>query len=160
MLFSLYSSIGAASVLKMLYDCRDYAPEVSHQDFTYSDVDYFLDTFLNNHHNGYAYVLKDDNNQVCAFATLEKRQIQYTTCCWYVTSLFVGNSVAANDIALCMINWIQTVLSPNTVLCVNVHPEATYCTRFWSENGFKYTPDKALYVNSIGDRLAAYVKME
>lgn len=160
MFFSLYSSIDAASVLNLLCDCRNYAPEVSHQDCTYSDVDYFQETFLSDHHNGYAYVLKDQNNQVWAFSTLENWKIQQATHCWYVTSLFIGNCIAANDIALSMITELRKMLPHDTALCVNVHPAATQCARFWSENGFKYTPEKAKFVNSVGDRLAAYMKKE
>lgn len=160
MLFSLYSSIDAASVLKLLCDYRNYAPEVSHQDYTYSDVDYFRETFFSDNHGGYAYVLKDENNQVRAFSTLEKWQIQQEISCWYVTSLFVSNCTAANEIALCMINEFRKTLPLDAELCINVHPVATQYARFWSENGFRYTPEKAKYVNSTGDRLAVYMQNE
>ena len=75
MLFTSYSSADANSILKMLSDHTDYAPETVPSSESLSDTEYFQDAYINEQHSGYTYVLKEDGGEVKVFATLAKWHI-------------------------------------------------------------------------------------
>lgn len=158
MLFTSYSSADANSILKMLSDHTDYAPETVPSSESLTDAEYFQEAYIDEQHGGYAYVLKEDGGEVKAFTTLTKWHEQADVNCWYVTSLFVGNGHNANELALQMISEIRKVIAADSHLCINVHPDAESTNNFWRRQGFHLSVEKSRYVNSDGDRLTAYTK--
>lgn len=158
MLFTSYSSADANSILKMLSDHTDYAPETVPSSEILSDTEYFQDAYINEQHSGYTYVLKEDGGEVKVFATLAKWHEQADVNCWYVTSLFVGNGHNADELALQMISELREVIAEDSLLYINVHPDADFANCFWRSNGFHLSAEKSRYVNSDGDRLTAYTK--
>ena len=120
-LFTSYSSADAYSILKMLSDHSDYAPETISTSESLSDIEYFQEAYIDEQHSGFAYVLKEEGGDVKAFATLVKWQEQAYSNCWYVTSLFVENGSCANELALQMLSEIQKAISRDSPLCINVH---------------------------------------
>lgn len=158
MLFTSYSSADANSILKMLSDHTDYAPETVPSRGSLTDTEYFQDAYIDEPHSGYTYVLKEDGGEVKVFATLEKWPEQADVNFWYVTSLFVGNGHNADELALQMISEIREVIAADSFLYINVHPDAEFANCFWRSNGFHLSVEKSRYVNIDGDRLTAYTK--
>ena len=93
-----------------------------------------------------------------AFASLVKWQEASGLICWYVTSFFVENGRHADTLALHMVTKLHKVISANSILCINVHPQAENVNCFWRDNGYHVAIDKSRYVNSKGERLMAYTK--
>lgn len=158
MLFTAYSSADALSTLRMLSNHTDYAPETIFPGEGLTDEEYFLATYLDNQYSGYAYILKDEKSEVKAFASLAKWQEVSGLICWYVTSLFVENGSRTNELALHMVAKIQKAISSDSILYINVHPQAEAVNYFWRGNGYYLSIDKSRYVNSNGERLMAYTK--
>ena len=111
MIFTSYSSADANAILKMLSDHTDYAPETVPSSAIYTDTEYFQETYIDEQHSDYAYILKEDGGEVKVFATLAKWHEPADMICWYVTSMFVENGHKANELALQMILEIQRAIS-------------------------------------------------
>lgn len=158
MLFTAYSSADANSILMMLSNHIDYAPETATLDESLADSEYFQDAYVAEQNSGYAYVLKEDSGEVKAFAAMTKWHERADMNCWYVTSLFVEIGQHADELALQMISEIRKVIAADSHLCINVHPDSESVNSFWRSNGFHLSPEKSRFVNSDGDRLAAYIK--
>lgn len=158
MLFTAYSSADANSVLMMLSNHIDYAPETATLGENLADSEFFQDTYVAEQNSGYAYVLKEDNGDVKVFATMTKWREQADMHSWYVTSLFAQNGQNADELALRMLSEIREVIAVDSNLCINVHPDSEFANSFWHNNGFHLSPEKSRFVNSDGDRLVAYVK--
>ena len=47
-------------------------------------------------------------------------------------------------------------LSPDIILCINVHPAAQEIREFWESNGFILRPDLSIYTNSENEFISAY----
>lgn len=158
MLLTSYSSNDAACVLSMLSDHIDFAPETTIPNNSVEDAAYFQDTYLNNEHSGYAYILREPTQKVKAFAVLNKWQEHFSSSCWYITALFVENNEDADQVALHMVSQIEKALLPGSRLYINVHPAAKEIVSFWSKNGYSLSIENSRYVNSDGVRLASYAK--
>lgn len=158
MQFIAYSSADALSILRLLSNHTDYAPETIFSSDGLTDDEYFLATYLSNQYSGFAYILKDESSEVKAFASLAKWKEASGLICWYVTSLFVENSSRTKELALHMVARIQKAISSDSILCINVHPQAEAVNYFWQDNGYHLSIDKSRYVNSNGERLMAYTK--
>ena len=158
MQFTSYSSTDADSVLRMLSNHVDYAPEAVFANGNTADTEFFRETYVEEPCGGYAYVLKANDGYVKSFAAMTKWQDTSEVNCWYVTSLFVENGHNADELALQMISGIREVIAADSLLYINVHPDAEFANCFWRSNGFHLSVEKSRYVNSDGDRLTAYTK--
>lgn len=158
MLFTSYSSTDADSVLRMLSNHVDYAPEAVFANGNIADTEFFREIYVEEPCGGYAYVLKANDGYVKSFAAMTKWQDTSEVNCWYVTSLFVENGENADELALQMITEIRKSLSMKSHLCINVHPKAEYANNFWRINGYHIALEKCRYVNCDGERLSAYSK--
>lgn len=159
MRFVPYNVKDADKVLEMMSRHFDYTPELASADNETSNVDYFREVYCFEGYSGISYVLSADNEFIIGFLEATMRKCERGKLCWYITSLFVLECKQADYYAQCMVDEFCNSLHEADEICANVHPSVGKAVRFWLGIGFRPNPERAIFINSEGQRLVAYWKL-
>ena len=150
-----YSRNDAAEVRSVITDSINYAPEYIGKNIEKEDLEYFDEAFDKESSGGLAYVVKQEG-KIASFITCAGNMRINQKERWYITGLFVKKNEVMNTIASASIELFIKHLSPDIILCINVHPAAQAIKEFWESNGFIIRPDLSIYTNSENEIISAY----
>lgn len=153
-----FSHKDTCDVTALLRRCNNYAPETSHSDDVAEILTYFQDAFVLSSDGGSAYVVRDSNNQVCAFVTVDNRINRTGDESQYITGLYTTRAISVDSVAEQTMQLIHNGCCTNVKLYVNVHPANSFAVAYWETRGYSYVPIASDFTNCDNERLHAYEK--
>lgn len=155
MRFVPYTVKDADKVLEMMSRHFDYTPELASAENKASNIEYFKEVYCSEGYSEICYILNADDKSVLGFLEATKQRYKKGKQCWYITSLFALDCKESDDYAHYMVNEFCSILHDADEICANVHPSVGKAVRFWLGIGFRPNPERAVYINSEGQRLVA-----
>lgn len=154
-----FSHKDAHDVTALLRKCYNYAPETPHSDTVDDILIYFQDAFVSSSDGGSAYVVRDSNNQLCAFVTVDNRVNRIGVKSQYITGLYTTQPPTDDSVADETICLVHNSCHTNVKLYVNVHPANADAVAYWKAKGYSYAPFASDFTNCDNERLHAYEKI-